>query len=163
MRDLVALAGFVAAVDVWRDRERSRIERWQQAAFYRLLSATACARAEALEPDITLTWRIVASLHENAPAEDGWAAYAVVAATKWNRLDEELERLTPPQREAARSLARYRLTELENALPSRQRPLPLPRTADISVLRQRYRHLEKLLEETVPQLDRLLFTLPGAR
>ncbi|WP_156959330.1 hypothetical protein [Nocardia sp. BMG51109] len=162
VRDLVALAGFVAAVDVWRDRERSRIERWQQAAFYRLLSATAYARAEALEPDITLAWRIVASLNENAPAKDGWAAYAVVAATKWNGLYEELERLAPPQREAARALAHGRLTRVENALPSSQRPVPLPRTADVAVLRKRYEHLKKRLEETVPQLDRLLFTLPGA-
>lgn len=72
VRDLVSLAGFVAAVDVWQDRGRSRIERWQQATLHRLLSATAAARTQTFEPDITLTWRIVATLTENAPAEKGW-------------------------------------------------------------------------------------------
>jgi hypothetical protein len=162
VRDLVPMAGFVAAVDVWHERGRGRIERWQQTAFQRLLAATAAARAQTLEPDITLAWRIVAALVENAPDESGWAAYAVVAATDWNRLSEELEKLTPPQREAARVLGRDRLTALEAALPSSQQPLPLPRAAAANVLRQRYRHLKELLQDTVPQLDRLLFTLPGA-
>lgn len=120
------------------------------------------ARTQPFEPDITLTWRIVATLTENAPAEKGWAAYAVVAATAWNHLDDELEKLTPAQRETARALARDRLTALENALPSSQRPLPLPQAVEVKALRQRYRHLTELLQDTVPQLDRLLFTLPGA-
>lgn len=162
VRDLVALAGFVAAVDVWHDRGRGRIERWQQAAFQRLLAATAAARAHALEPDITLACRIVTALTDNPPGGQGWVAYAVVAATDWNRLREQLDELTPPQQEAARALARDRLTTLEAVLPPAQRPLPLPQAVDISVLGQRYQHLKHLLRDTVPQLDRLLFTLPGA-
>jgi hypothetical protein len=138
------------------------IEGWQQEAFQRLLVATAAARAQMLEPDITPALRIVATLAENAPSEEGWAAYAVVTATDWNHQSKELEKLTPPQREAARALARDRLTTLENALPSSQRPLPLPQAVDVKILRQRYRHLKELLQDTVPQLDRLLFTLPGA-
>lgn len=39
---------------------------------------------------------------------------------------------------------------------------PLPRSVDAQVLRERYRDLKRRLEDTVPQLDRLLFTLPGA-
>ncbi|MGW5515297.1 hypothetical protein [Nocardia africana] len=120
------------------------------------------ARAEVLEPDITLAWRIVAKLSENAPAEDGWAAYVAAAATKWNRLGDEFDKLAPTQREVARALAHCRLGELEEALPAAQRPQPLPRAADVAALRERYAHLKTLLEETVPQLDRLLFTLPGA-
>ncbi|MCO5974646.1 hypothetical protein [Actinoallomurus soli] len=162
VRDLLPLAGFVAAVDVWRDRGRNRIERWQQAAFQRLLVASAAARAQMMEPDITLAWRIVAALIENAPAEEGWAAYTVVTATDWNYKRKELEKLTPQQREAARALVRDRLSTLESALPPSQRPLPLPQAVDAKVLGQRYRHLHKLLEDSVPQLDRLLFTLPGA-
>lgn len=162
LRDLVPLAGFVAAVDVWQDRGRSRMERWQQAAFHQLLVATAVARAQTLEPDITLAARIVATLAENAPAMEGWAAYRVAAASDWSRRSEELEKLTPSQREAARALARDRLTALENTLPASQRPLPLQQAVDVEFLRQRYRDLEKLLRSTVPQLDRLLFTLPGA-
>lgn len=59
-------------------------------------------------------------------------------------------------------LARERLTALEAALPSSQRLLPLPRAVDVQVLRERYKDLKRRLEDTVPQLDRLLFTLPGA-
>jgi hypothetical protein len=62
VRDLVPLTGFVAAVDVWHQRGRDRIERWQQGALQRLLTATSAARAMALEPDITLAHRIVAAL-----------------------------------------------------------------------------------------------------
>jgi hypothetical protein len=163
VRDLVPIAGFVAAVDVWQDRGRGRIERWQQAAFQRLLSKTAAARAQALEPDITLAWRITAALVEDAPAENGWAAYALAAATAWNRLGEELDKLTPTQQEAARVLTRDRLTALEAVLPLSQRPLPLPQSVNVDVLRQRCRQLNTLLQDAVPQLDRLLFTLPGAR
>ena len=162
VRDLVAMAGFVAAVDVWNARGAGRLERWQQAAFQRLLSATAAARAQALEPDITAAWRIVAALTENAPDARGWDAYELVAATRWNRLGEEFDKLTPPQQEAARALARDRLTTLANALPASQRLLPLPQAVGVDVLRQRYIQLKKLLQNTVPQLDRLLFTLPDA-
>lgn len=162
VRDLVPMAGFVAAVDVWEARGRGGIERWQQAAFQRLLSVTTAARVQMLEPDITLSWRIVATLTENAPADNGWAAYAVAAGTPWNRLDEELGKLAPPEVEAARVLARDRLATLAGVLPPSKRPLPLPQVADLRVLRDRYSHLKQLLQGAVPQLDRLLFTLPGA-
>ncbi|SDN11432.1 hypothetical protein SAMN04488074_1358 [Lentzea albidocapillata subsp. violacea] len=162
VRDLVPMAGFVAAVDVWHARGGDRIEQWQQATFQRLIAATMAARAQALEPDITLAWRITAALAEDPPGHDGWAAYALMAVTDWNRLNEAVERLTPVQLEAARVLARERLTTLETALPSSQRLLPLPRSVDVQVLRERYRDLKQRLKDTVPQLDRLLFTLPGA-
>ncbi|WP_157528976.1 hypothetical protein [Nocardia sp. NRRL S-836] len=162
VRDLVPMAGFVAAVDVWHARGCDRIEQWQQAAFQRLIAATMTARTQALEPDITLAWRITATLAEDPPGHDGWAAYALMTVTAWNRLDEAIDRLTPVQQEAARVLARERLTTLEAALPSSQRLLPLPRAVDIQVLRERYRDLKRRHENTVPQLDRLLFTLPGA-
>ncbi|MER6991683.1 hypothetical protein ABT337_15555 [Saccharopolyspora hirsuta] len=162
VRDLVALAGFAAAVDVWHARGRGKIERWQQAALQRLLSVTALARAEALEPDITLAWRIVSALAENAPGERGWAAYAVITANRWNRLHEEVEELPPAQQEEARTIARDRLNALDAALPTTQRSRPLPEDVEVNLLRQRYQHLKDLLEDTVPQLDRLLFTLPCA-
>jgi hypothetical protein len=160
VRDLVAVAGFVAAADVWRDRRRERIERWQQAAFQRLLAATTIARAQALEPDVTLTARIVTVLAEDPPAREGWAAYALVAATPSNHLEQLVDKMPPHQREEARVLARDRLTMLHDALPAAQRKLPLPQSANASVLRQRYHDLTELLHDTVPQLDRLLFTLP---
>lgn len=162
VRDLVPMAGFVAAVDVWHARGRDRVERWQQAAFQRLIAATMTARAQALEPDITLAWRITAALAEDAPGHDGWAAYALMAVTALNRLSEAVERLTPVQQEEARVLARERLTALEMALPSSQQLLPLPQSVDVQVLRERYKDLKRRLEYIVPQLDRLLFTLPGA-
>ncbi|MCR6490805.1 hypothetical protein M8542_49265 [Amycolatopsis sp. OK19-0408] len=161
VRDLVPLAGFVAAVDVWRDRGKSRIERWQQAAFQRLLSATAAARAQTLAPDITLTSRIVAALTLGAPGDDGWAAYWVAAATRWNRLGAEVERLTAAELESACALVRDRLTTLLEVLPKPLRPQGPP-TADVEDLRRSYEQMKELLGETVPQLDRLLFTLPGA-
>ncbi|MDA3646282.1 hypothetical protein LZ318_28975 [Saccharopolyspora indica] len=163
VRDLVAMAGFVAAVDVWHARGCDKIERWQQTALQRLLSATALARAEAQEPDITLAWRIVAALRENSPGERGWAAYTLVAANGWNRLEQEIEKLPQAQREEARVVARDRLNVLGAALPTSHHTPPLPETADVHMIRQRYQHLKDLLQDTAPQLDRLLFTLPGAR
>ncbi|MEU0465811.1 hypothetical protein ABZ215_17550 [Amycolatopsis sp. NPDC006131] len=47
-------------------------------------------------------------------------------------------------------------------LPETERLLPLPKAADVEVLRQRHRHWKDRLRQSVPQLDRLLFTLPGA-
>ena len=163
IRDLVPMAGFVAAADVWEYRGRDRIERWQQAAFQRLLTATAAARADALEPDITLAHRITAALYKDAPAEEGWAAYALVAARYGNGLGSEVEQLTPRQQETARVLVRDRLSAIEAALPAIQRPLPLPQNVDVRVLRERYDYIIEMLDGEVPQLDRLLFTLPGAR
>jgi hypothetical protein len=162
VRDLIQLAGFTAAADVWHARGRDRIEGWQQAAVQRLLVATAAARVKILEPDITLTWRIVAALAENRPSEEGWDAYALAAATSWNRLDKDFQELTPERRRAAHALAHERLTTLESALPRSQRSTPLPSTADTATLRDRYAHLKRLLDDEVPQLDRLLFTLPSA-
>ncbi|MDQ3402648.1 MAG: hypothetical protein M3548_04535 [Actinomycetota bacterium] len=54
------------------------------------------------------------------------------------------------------------MTTLEAVIPESLRQIPLPRNVQIKVLCQRYQHLKKLLEDTVPQLDRLLFTLPDA-
>lgn len=163
VRDLVPLAGFVAAVDVWDARGRERIEQWQQAAFQRLLAATAAARAQSLEPDITLSARIVEALAADAPDESGSVAYALLIGPPWNGHQERFEALPGPQREAARVLVRNRLATLEAVLPAQQRPLPLPKGAEPQVLRERYRQLSERLDSTVPQLDRLLFTLPGAR
>ena len=162
VRDLVQLAGFTAAADVWHARGRDRIEDWQQAAVQRLLVATAAARAEILEPDITLTWRIVATLAENRPSQEGWDAYALVAATNWNRLNTDFQELPPERQRAAHALAHERLTTLESALPHSQNSAPPPSTADTATLRERYAHLKRLLDDEVPQLDRLLFTLPNA-
>ncbi|MCF6425816.1 hypothetical protein [Amycolatopsis tucumanensis] len=160
VRDLVPLAGFVAAADVWNDRGRDRVEQWQQAAFQRLLAATASARAQALEPDITLAWRIVDAFAADPLGEEGWAAYATIVPTGWSH--EELAGLTPSGREAARALVRERIVKLEALLPETERLLPLPKAADVQVLRQRHRHWKDRLRQSVPQLDRLLFTLPGA-
>ena len=162
VRDLLPLAGFVAAVDAWHHRGRDRIERWQQAAFQRLLTATSAARAQALEPDVTLAHRIIAALHEAAPGEEGWHAYALLVGTRWNDLGKQFSDLSAGQQEAARCLARDRLSALEAALPASQRPSPLLQSADLEALRERRRHLGALLAEEVRHLDRLLFTLPGA-
>jgi hypothetical protein len=163
VRDVAAMASFAAAAaDVWDARGRDRIERWQQAAFQRLVSEACKARAQALEPDITLAWRITAALAEDAPGQEGWAAYALVVGTRWKRLNEELSGLTPRQVEAARVLAHGRLETLEAAIPASQRPVPLSRTADAKTMYQRYEYLKDLLKGIVPQIDRLLFTLPGA-
>jgi hypothetical protein len=163
MRDLVPLAGFTAAVDVWHYRGRERVERWQQGAFQRLLSATSAARAQVLEPDITLAHRIISALHENAPGDEGWHAYALLVGAERNDLGAEFSQLSVCRQEAARCLARDRLSALEAALSASQRPLPLPQSADVKVLRERRRQLTTMLWEAVPQLDRILFTLPGMR
>jgi hypothetical protein len=163
VRDLVPLAGFAAAVDVWHHRGRDRIEQWQQAAFQRLLAVTSVARAEALEPDITLAHRIIDALSENAPGDEGWGAYALLVGTNWNGINDRFKQLPPAQQEAARVLARDRLATLEAVLPASKRPLRLPQSADERLLRDRYDQLSRMLDDDVPQLDRLLFTLPGAR
>lgn len=160
MRDMIALAGFFAASDVWQARQRSHIERWQRAALYRLLSATVAARARMMEPDHTLASRIVAGLSKNPPGREGWAAYAIVAGTRWNGLGELLDSMSPEQLASARALARNRLTELGSLLPGSRRPLPLPLDTSPPVLRDRYSQITKILDGSVPQLDRLLFTLP---
>lgn len=162
LRDLVPLTGFVAAADVWQDRGRNRIERWQQAAFQRLLSATAAARAQIAEPDVTLTCRIVAALSTDAPGDDGWAAYAFANATQWNQAGRDFEKLTLEEQQTAHALVRDRLATLEAALPPSQRPLPQPEDVDLDGLRRRYAELKDLLRESVPQLERVLFTLPDA-
>ncbi|WP_026211664.1 hypothetical protein [Longispora albida] len=158
-RDLKALASFVAAADVWRDREGGEIEPWQQVALLRLLAAASAARAVIAEPDITLATRITTALADNAPGELGWAAYALMRGA-WGR--RELQRFTPQEQESALALARDRLATAEASLPDSQRPIRLPQRADPDLVRQRYQNLKTLLEDTVPQLDRLLFTLPGA-
>src|SRR5690606_6547090 len=78
------------------------------------------------QPDHTLASRIVAGLSKNPPGREGWAAYAVVAETRWNGLGELLDSMSPDQLASARALARNRLTELASLLPGSRRPLPLP-------------------------------------
>jgi chloramphenicol 3-O-phosphotransferase len=70
--------------------------------------------------------------------------------------------LSSAKQEAARSLTLRRLSMLESVLPQSQRPLPLPRNAGTDVLRERYLAHVHSLSDTVPQFDRLLFTLTGA-
>jgi hypothetical protein len=162
IRDVLALAGFLAAADVWDGRGRDRIEQWQVESFYQLLHVTYAARVNMLEPDVTLLSRIVTVLSEDTPGEDGWHAYALLRRSSWNDLGKEFANLSPAKQEAARSLTLRRLSMLESALPQSQRPLPLPRNADTDVLRERYLAHVHSLSDTVPRLDRLLFTLPGA-
>lgn len=68
--------------------------------------------------------------------------------------------MSPDQLASARALAGNRLTELASLLPGFRRPLPLPLDTSPPVLRDRYSQITKILDGTVPQLDRLLFTLP---
>lgn len=163
VRDLVPLVGFTAAVDVWHHRGRDGIEQWQQAAFQRLLAATSTVRAAMPEPDILLGHRIVDALSENAPGKEGWAAYWLLVGTDWNGANDKFQQLRPEEQEDARVLARDRLTTLEAILPVAKRSSRLPEGADEQLLRERYKQLYRMLVDDVPQLDRLLFTLPGAR
>lgn len=162
VRDVPALAGFLAASDVWNDRGRDRIEEWQFAALYQLLHVTYTARANVLEPDVTLLSRILTALSEDAPGEDGWHTYALLRGSSWNDLGKEFATLTPAEQAAARNLAVCRLSTLESVLPQSQRPLPLPPNSDTGALRERYMAHVCSLSDAVPRLDRLLFTLPGA-
>lgn len=162
MRDLVPMAGFTAAVDVWHHRGRGGIEKWQQAAFQRLLAVTSMARSEAAEPDITLTHRIIDVLSEDPPGKDGWEAYYLLVGTDWNNQGKEFKQLPLARQEAARVLARDRMSVLEAILPEAKRPPCLPQGADQQSLRDRYKDLSRMLADEVPQLDELLFTLPGA-
>ncbi|WP_459549833.1 hypothetical protein [Nocardia sp. X0981] len=68
--------------------------------------------------------------------------------------------MSPDKLASARALARNRLTELGSLLPDSRRPLPLPLDTSPPVLRDRHSQIAKILDGTVPQLDRLLFTLP---
>lgn len=162
VRDVLALAGFLAASDVWEDRGRDQIEEWQLASLYQLLHVTYTARANILEPDVTLLAEIVTALDEDRPGEEGWHAYALLRGSSWNDLGKEFAGLSPAKQEAARDLVVRRLRLLESALPQSQRPLPLPSNADTDILRKRYLADAHSLSDAVPQLDRLLFTLPGA-
>ncbi len=154
LRDLVPLAGFVAAVDVWHVRGCGPVERWQQVALQRLVAASAEARARLAEPEVTLAARIVGALAADAPGEEGRAAYSLaVPILDW------LVELNPAQREEARVLTRDRLAVLEQQLPADQRALSLPADADADTVRDRYRQLTSRFAG-IPQLDRLLFGLP---
>lgn len=115
-----------------------------------------------LEPDVTLLSRIVTIMSEDTPGEDGWHAYVLLRGSSWNDLGKEFANLSRAKQEAARSLTLRRLSMRESALPRSQRPLPLPCNADTDVLRERYLAHVHSLSDTVPRLDRLLFTLPGA-
>jgi len=155
LRDLVPLAGFVAAVDVWHVRGCGPVERWQQVALQRLVATSAEARARLAEPEVTLAARIVGALAADAPGEEGRAAYSLaVPILDW------LVELTPAQREDARVLTRDRLTVLEQQLPADQRAVSLPADVDADTVRDRYRQLTSRFAG-IPQLDRLLFGLPG--
>jgi hypothetical protein len=162
LRDLLPMVGFTAASDVWNDRGRDRVERWQHAAFQRLVAAAAAARARIAEPDITLTWRIVAALADDAPGGEGWDAYKVMTAWSSGVVRDEVEAMSADQRNAALELAQDRMSKLESALPSSQRLAPLPHPCDEQALRQRYGELKDRHEHEVPDFDLLLFTLPGA-
>lgn len=161
VRDLLAYAHFTAAVDVWTARQRPAIERWQRIALLRLVAASAESRANGGEPDVTLAARIVDALSQQPPDYEGWAAYAIAVAKSRYAIEDRLDELTPPAREAARALVRDRLTVLEEQLPAARRPLPLPATVSEDVLRDRYRQHAGV--EDLPQLERLLFGLPRAR
>lgn len=162
LRDLVAFAGFAAAADVWKARGCDRIEDWQQQALQRLVAATAAARAQSSEPDITLGHRAVGALTANPPGEQGWDAYGLCTAVGSRRPTRTARDLPPARRGAAAGLLRERIGVLESVLPE---PKPFPQLApdaDVDELRMRYGKLKELLGERVPQLDRLMFTLPGA-
>ncbi len=131
LRDLVPLAGFVAAVDVWHVRGCGPVERWQQVALQRLVATSAEARARLAEPEVTLAARIVGALAADAPGEEGRAAYSLAVPI----LKDWLVELTPAQREEARVLTRDRLTVLEQQLPADQRAVSLPADADADTVR----------------------------
>jgi hypothetical protein len=78
------------------------------------------------------------------------------------RKSAQRSNLSSAERKAARSLALRRLSALESALQQPKRPLLLPRNADTDVVRERYLAHVHSLSDTVPRLDQLLLTLPGA-
>jgi hypothetical protein len=161
VRDVLAFAHFTAAVEVWDARGRTGIEPWQRAALTRLIAASALSRAAAGEPDVTLLARIVEALAPDQPGEEGWDAYALVAGEWWNELGKLVAALSPADREAARCLARDRISVLEETLPQAQRPVVLPASATEDLLRERFQSYARWDEaEFVP---RLLFGLPRAR
>jgi hypothetical protein len=104
----------------------------------------------------------VQALADGAPADEGWTAFAVLTATAWNKLGDRVKRLTPQTLESASALIRERLTALETVLPHSLQLSPWTQSGDVEVLRERYFGLKERLESIVPNLDRLLFTLPGS-
>ena len=164
-RDLVALAGFAAASDVWQARGRRRIEEWQQQAFQHLIAASAEARAQVCEPDITLAHRVVGAFAEHTPGEVGWDAYGLGAAEWWHGPARTAQALGPAEREAARVLLRERVAVLERVLPEANRLPALDAAAEVDALRRRYAEVKTLLGDLcawMPPIDKLVFTLPNA-
>ncbi|WP_156959901.1 hypothetical protein [Nocardia sp. BMG51109] len=160
-RDLVPLAEFIAAVDVWSARNRDSVEPWQRIALLRLIAASAYARAAAEEPEVTLAGRITETLGVAPPGREGWQAYHLLNRSTQTVLDSTDDDDIPTvDEENILALCRTRLTLVEQQLPNTMRPDPLADSANATDIRRRYRQLHDTIE--IPGLDRLLFGLPGA-
>jgi len=67
------------------------------------MATSALARAELVEPDVTLFARIVDALSEETPGEAGWHAYWLMGSDGWNPATQ-LESLNAVELERARVL-----------------------------------------------------------
>ncbi|MEV6342830.1 hypothetical protein [Actinoplanes sp. NPDC051851] len=130
-----------------------------------MLADAAQARAIEVEPDVDWTVRIVTELVADQPGAGGWDAYTAV-----NPFGGDFRRWAPARQMGALRLAYGRLLILRDALPSARRPGEQPPPVDDlsgtpeqrrEAVRSWYRDLTRICVGELPDLDLLLFGLPG--
>ncbi|MET8043027.1 hypothetical protein ABZU25_19460 [Micromonospora sp. NPDC005215] len=163
-----ALLGFFAAIAIWRHRSDKSLERWQLRACLMMLADAARARAIEVEPDRDWVHRVVSALVVGRPGENGWDAY-----TALKQMGGDSRTWDSARQMSALRLAYDRLTILHDALPLSLRPADQPEpqpTENLSVeaelrrtgIQSWYHSLSQVCTDKLPDLDLLLFGLPGA-
>ncbi|MEV0606948.1 hypothetical protein AB0I61_11320 [Polymorphospora rubra] len=161
-----ALLGFFAAIAIWRHRSDKPLERWQLRACLVMLADAARARAIEVEPDRDWVHRVVSALVVDRPGENGWDAY-----TALKPLGGDFRAWDSARQMSALRLAYDRLAILHDALPVSLRSADQPQpTENLSVeaeqrrtgIQSWYHSLSHVCTDELPDLDLLLFGLPGA-
>jgi hypothetical protein len=161
-----ALLGFLTAATVWLHRSRGALEKWQLRACLMLLAEAAQARAVEVEPDRDWVGQVVTVLLADRPGDKGWDAYKPLLFFGGDFRDWHKAR-----QKAALNLAYRRLALLHDALPVSIRPGDRPSEPDQlpgnadgrrQTIQSWYESLKHACVQELPDLDLLLFGLPGA-
>ncbi|MBO0885625.1 MAG: hypothetical protein J2P17_35890, partial [Mycobacterium sp.] len=164
------LLGLIVATLVWHHQPARPLERWQLRACLTILAEAAADRAREAEADVTWHHEVVTALISSPPGDEGWDAYKTT-----HRFPREYATWQPHRQITALRLAYSRLEILEQALPNSFRPdRPQPLRAIDSArqvaptddlqqgLHEWFSALRQVCREDLPDIDLLLFTLPGA-
>jgi hypothetical protein len=161
-----ALLGFLSAVAIWRHRSNKAVERWQLRACLTMLADAARARAIGVEPDRGWVHAVVTALVADQPGGEGWDAYNALRPLGGDyRTWDEARQMN------ALRLAYGRLAILEDTLPasahSADRPqlmedLPVEAERRREAVQSWYLSLTQVCADELPDLDLLLFGMPGA-